>query len=107
MYCRPGRRNSPRILGRKSHSLALLGCLNWSRFAGRSLGLWLAATIVAVVLTATFLSPVPAQVVRQTVVVLDFAVPDKVDAIQGRKAADALAVELQRSGDYEVVTREK
>jgi len=53
------------------------------------------------------LSPASAQVPIQTVVVLDFATAQGIDPILGRKAADALAVELQRSGDYEVVPRQQ
>ncbi len=51
--------------------------------------------------------PTQAQVQVQTVVVLDFSVAPGIDPILGRKAADALAVELQRSGDYEVVARQR
>ncbi len=48
-----------------------------------------------------------AQAPIQTVVVLDFDVAAGIDPLVGRKAADALAVELQRSGDFEVVTRQR
>jgi hypothetical protein len=43
----------------------------------------------------------------QRAAVLDFEVGTGLDPILGRKAADALAVELTRSGDYEVVTRQE
>ena len=43
----------------------------------------------------------------QTVVVLDFAVSPGLDPLYGRKAADGLAVELQRSGEYDVVPRQR
>lgn len=42
----------------------------------------------------------------QTVVVLDFATPSGTDPLLGRKAADALAVELQRTGEFTVVSRQ-
>jgi hypothetical protein len=47
-----------------------------------------------------------AQVTIQPAVVLDLAVAPGLDPILGRKAADALAVELQRSGDFEIVPRQ-
>jgi hypothetical protein len=50
---------------------------------------------------------VQAQTAVQPAVVLDFATDGNIDPIQGRKAADAVAVELQRSGDYEIVTRQQ
>ena len=42
----------------------------------------------------------------QNVVVLDFAVANGLDPLYGRKAADGLAVELQRSGEFAVVPRQ-
>jgi hypothetical protein len=50
-------------------------------------------------------TPAQAQTTQQTVVVLDFAAAPGLDPLLGRKAADGLAVELQRSGDFEVVPR--
>ncbi|MDF2439363.1 MAG: hypothetical protein JWN98_347 [Abditibacteriota bacterium] len=50
---------------------------------------------------------VRAQSAVQPTVVLDFSVNDKDDPILGRKTADALAVELQRSGDFEVIPRQQ
>jgi hypothetical protein len=52
-------------------------------------------------------SPTLAQSAVQRAAVLDFSVDTGLDPILGRKAADALAVELQRSGDYEIVTRQE
>ncbi len=43
----------------------------------------------------------------QPAVVLDFSVEGNLDPLLGRKASDAVAVELQRSGDYEIVTRQQ
>ena len=42
-----------------------------------------------------------------SVIVLDFATPNGIDPLLGRKAADGLAVELQRSGSYDVVPRQR
>ena len=50
-------------------------------------------------------TPAQAQTTQETVVVLDFAASPGLDPLLGRKAADGLAVELQRSGDFEVVPR--
>ena len=47
-----------------------------------------------------------AQTAVQRAAVLDFSVNPGLDPILGRKAADAIAVELQRSGDFEIVTRQ-
>lgn len=59
-------------------------------------------------LVAAFSSaPAYAQAPVQTVVVLDFAVGAGLDPLLGRKAADAMAVELQRAGDFEVVSRQR
>ena len=43
----------------------------------------------------------------QSVIVLDFATGTGLDPLYGRKAADGLAVELQRSGSYDVVPRQR
>lgn len=51
--------------------------------------------------------PAMAQLDTQTAVVLDFEVTPGYDAILGRKAADALAVELQRENQYETVSKQK
>ena len=61
----------------------------------------------ALLLLMSARTPVWAQSSIQRVAVLDFATSPGIDPILGRKAADALAVELQRSGDYEVVTRQE
>ena len=42
-----------------------------------------------------------------SVIVLDFATTGGTDPLLGRKAADGLAVELQRSGSYDVVPRQR
>jgi hypothetical protein len=51
--------------------------------------------------------PAQAQLTIQPAIVLDFSVAPGLDTIYGRKAADALAVELQKSGDYEIVPRQQ
>ena len=51
--------------------------------------------------------PALAQLDTQTAIVLDFEVTPGYDPILGRKAADALAVELQRENQYESVTSQK
>jgi hypothetical protein len=51
--------------------------------------------------------PAQAQLDTQTAVVLDFEVTPGYDPILGRKAADALAVELQRQNQFETVTSQK
>jgi hypothetical protein len=43
----------------------------------------------------------------QPAVVIDFEVGPNVDPILGRKAADAVAVELEASGDFDVVSRQQ
>lgn len=77
------------------------------RFTARvALTGWFLPLVMA--LMAAFASaPAQAQAPIQTVVVLDFAVAGGLDPLLGRKAADAMAVELQRSGDFEVVTRQR
>jgi hypothetical protein len=80
---------------------------SWMRFMARAaLGGWLLPLLFALFATFTA-TPAQAQAPVQTVVVLDFAVSPGLDPLLGRKAADGLAVELQRSGDYEVVTRQR
>lgn len=72
------------------------------------LATWLLPLFFAIV--ASFAAPTPALAQgapAQTVVVLDFAVADGLDPLYGRKAADGLAVELQRSGEYDVVPRQR
>ncbi len=80
----------------------------WMRLTARAvLTGWLLPLVFALFAT---LSSVPAHAqdqAQQTVVVLDFATGNGVDPLLGRKAADALAVELQRSGEFVVVTRQK
>jgi hypothetical protein len=70
-----------------------------------------ASTALAGALSAALLgvgaAPAQAQTAVQRAVVLDFQAGTGLDPILGRKAADALAVELQRSGDYEIVTRQE
>jgi hypothetical protein len=43
----------------------------------------------------------------QTAVVIDFDVAPGLDPVLGRKAADAVAVELKSSGDFDVVARQR
>ncbi|MBW3635537.1 MAG: hypothetical protein KY445_03595 [Armatimonadetes bacterium] len=69
-------------------------------------GLWILPLLVTL-LAAMLVVPAHAQPTRETVVVLDFDVVATLDPLAGRKAADAFAVELQRSGNYEVVTRQR
>lgn len=79
----------------------------WMRFMARAaLTGWFLPMFLALV-TAFSATPAQAQAPVQTVVVLDFAVAAGLDPLLGRKAADALAVELGRSGDFEVVTRQR
>ncbi len=75
-----------------------------SRFSPFSL---LALFCGALMLLTTARTPVLAQSSVERTAVLDFATAPGIDPILGRKAADALAVELQRSQDYEVVTRQE
>jgi hypothetical protein len=79
---------------------------SWMRQTARFvLAGWLLPVLFALFAAIT---PAPAHAQTpptQTVVVLDFAVANGLDPLLGRKAADGLAVELQRSGDYEVVPR--
>jgi len=42
-----------------------------------------------------------------TAVVLDFEVAPGLDPVLGRKAADAVAIEMKSSGDYDVVSRQR
>ena len=79
-----------------------------ARLLARSvLATWLLPLFFALI--ASFAAPsAQAQVGPvQTVVVLDFAVAKGLDPLLGRKAADGLAVELQRSGEYDVVPRQR
>jgi len=86
-------------------ALPFLHEANWMRQTARFvLAGWLLPVFFA--LFAAFNSaPAHAQSPVQTVVVLDFAAANGLDPLLGRKAADGLAVELQRSGDFEVVPR--
>ncbi len=81
----------------------------WMRLTARALlAGWLLPMLFALLSTlGVGVQPALAQDAGgQTVVVLDFATPNGVDPLLGRKAADALAVELQRTGEYTVVTRQ-
>ncbi|MEO6906879.1 MAG: hypothetical protein ABI210_03220 [Abditibacteriaceae bacterium] len=51
--------------------------------------------------------PALAQLDTQTAIVLDFEVTPGYDPVLGRKAADALAVELQRENQFETVSKQK
>jgi hypothetical protein len=76
-----------------------------ARFSPASLRFALAAA-VGVCLAASG-APVHAQSsASSTAVVLDFEVAPGVDPILGRKAADAIAVEMEASGDFNVVPRQ-
>ncbi len=80
---------------------------SWMRVMARAaLCGWFLPLLMALI-TAFSSAPAQAQTPPQTVVVLDFAVAPGLDPLLGRKAADGLAVELQRSGDFEVVTRQR
>lgn len=80
----------------------------WMRLCARAvLAGWLLPLVFALFAS---LQSVPARAQDapvQSVVVLDFATNRGVDPLLGRKAADALAVELQRTGEYQVVTRQR
>ncbi|BCM93243.1 hypothetical protein IAD21_05131 [Abditibacteriota bacterium] len=82
----------------------------WMRLCARAvLAGWLLPLLFALI-TSLGVGVRPAQAqdaTGQTVVVLDFATPNGTDPLLGRKAADALAVELQRTGEYTVVTRQR
>ncbi len=67
-----------------------------------------APALLAGALLASTLAPrlAQAQTAVQRAAVLDFSTGTGLDPILGRKAADALAVELTRSGDYDIVTRQ-
>lgn len=87
------------------------------RRLARSLMVFNASTIAAVAVSAGSAlvlvgSATPAQAQQatspisvQTAVVLDFDVAPGLDPVLGRKAADAIAVELKSSGDYTVTER--
>lgn len=86
-------------------ALPFLHEANWMRQTARFvLAGWLLPVFFAL-FAALQTTPAHAQTPVQTVVVLDFAVANGLDPLLGRKAADGLAVELQRSGDFEVVPR--
>ena len=86
-------------------ALPFLHEANWMRQTARFvLAGWLLPVFFAL-FAALQTAPAQAQTPVQTVVVLDFAVANGLDPLLGRKAADGLAVELQRSGDFEVVPR--
>src|SRR4051812_33647850 len=76
------------------------------------LGVWampqfMAALFAMALLSPSQLSPAQAQVqaAPTNLVILDFDVAPGLDPVLGRKAADALAVELKASANYEVVPR--
>jgi len=79
----------------------------WMRLCARAiLAGWLLPLVFALFVS---FSSVPAHAQdqpAQTVVVLDFATSNGIDPLLGRKAADALAVELNRTGLYKVVARQ-
>lgn len=77
----------------------------WLLVTRAARGMWILPLFLA--LLAAVGAPAQAQIPPQTVVVLDFEVGAGVDPLMGRKAADAVAVELQRSGVYNVVTRQR
>lgn len=98
-----------------------LQLFNWSflneetqRFLARGiLAAWL-LPILTTLVTALFLSAPQAAHAQSTatsptvtLVVLDFDVAKGLDPILGRKAADAMAVELKNSGNFEVITRQR
>ncbi len=65
------------------------------------------ALLAGALLASTFApSAAQAQTAVQRAAVLDFSTGEGMDPLLGRKAADALAVNLTTSGDYEVVTRQ-
>lgn len=82
----------------------------WMRLCARAvLTGWLLPLLFALFTSlGAGIQPASAQdVAGQTVVVLDFATPNGTDPLLGRKAADALAVELQRTGEFSVVSRQR
>jgi hypothetical protein len=109
----------------RSHPLySAPGFLNFSpqllRRGGKPFSWPLPFVPVAAILLAVFFAtgaPVTAQIGaartdafapgRIGVAVLDFDVAPGLDPVLGRKAADAVAVELGRSGEYEVVPRQR
>ncbi|MBV9867542.1 MAG: hypothetical protein JO316_19495 [Abitibacteriaceae bacterium] len=73
------------------------------------LAVWATPLLLAILATASItIAPTPAQAqaAPQRVIVLDFATAPGIDPVIGRKAADALAVELQNSRNYQVITRQ-
>ena len=73
------------------------------------LGVLAVPQLVAAIFAIALFSPAPAQAQVQAaptnLVILDFDVAPGLDPVLGRKAADALAVELKASANYEVVPR--
>lgn len=84
----------------------------WMRLCARAvLTGWLLPLLFAL-MTSLGVGTAPAMAqdaggATQTVVVLDFSTPNGTDPLVGRKAADALAVELQRTGEYTVISRQR
>lgn len=85
----------------------------WMRLTARAvLAGWLLPLVFALFVS---LASAPAQAqdaqdpsaIKQTVVVLDFATGNGIDPLLGRKAADALVVELQRTNEFIVVSRQQ
>ncbi len=99
-----------RLVAPRRISLLLTRDSSWMRVMARAaLCGWFLPLLMALV-TAFSSAPVQAQTQTappQTVVVLDFGVAAGLDPLLGRKAADGLAVELARSGEYEVVSRQR
>lgn len=85
---------------RKNH-MSLVRCFVRRRIWGGLIPLFALSGLLAVNRPAT------AQLNTQTAVVLDFEVSPGEDPILGRKASDALAVELQRQNQFETVTSQK
>ena len=82
------------------------------RFVARGvLTTWLLPMLFAFFATLTTPLGAPVAVAQgapaQSVIVLDFATANGIDPLIGRKAADGLAVELQRSGSFDVVPRQR
>ncbi|HEX8550157.1 MAG TPA: hypothetical protein VF681_01245 [Abditibacteriaceae bacterium] len=73
------------------------------------LGTWLMPMLFAACAVFSISQPASAQAQPQpqNLVILDFDVAPGIDPVLGRKAADALAVELKASANYEVVPRSR
>jgi len=75
------------------------------------LAAWLAPMVITLMASLFVLSPQSARAQETqtapstTLVILDFDVAPGLDPILGRKAADAVAVELKNSGNYLIVSR--